>query len=97
MPGVKKLHLHSANSGKGAKIWGHHFNYIGILAGNQKKRFCVPLYGQQHEGIDAIRSEEGIKGKSATIVTRMANLAINTVAKTGRLCYIVLKAAVNDK
>ncbi len=58
----------------------------------RKKRFCVPLYGQQHEGVDAIRPEKGIKGKSAAIVTRMANMAINTAEKTGELCYIVLDA-----
>ncbi len=92
MPGVKKLHQHSSDSGKGEKIWGCHFGHIGILAGNLKKRFCVPLYGQLHEGVDTIRPEEGIKGKSATIVTRMANLAINTAKKTGDLCYIVLDA-----
>ncbi|MCP4052941.1 MAG: hypothetical protein GY739_07730, partial [Mesoflavibacter sp.] len=75
-----------------------------------KKRFCVPLHGQFHEGVDIIRPEEGINGKPATIVTRMANLAINTAKKTGDLCYIaldayfstgpmftILKAAVNDK
>ena len=110
MPGVKKLHQHSANNGKSDKIWGHHFGYICILAGNLKKRFCVPLYGQLHEGVGIIRPEVGINGKSATIVTRMAKMAIDTTKKTGRLCYIVLdvyfstgpmfnilKAAVDDK
>ena len=107
MPGVKRLHLHSANSSKGSKIWGCHFNYIGVLAGNLKKRFCVPLYCQLHEGVDII--EDGINSKPAAIVTRMADLAINTAKKTGSQCYIaldayfstgpmftVLKAAVND-
>ncbi len=60
MPCVKKLHQHSSNSSKGQKIWGHHFGYIGLLAGNLKKRFCVPLYGQLHEGVEIIRPEEGI-------------------------------------
>ncbi|MCP4161319.1 MAG: transposase, partial [Deltaproteobacteria bacterium] len=92
MPCVKKLHQHSSNSSKGQKIWGHHFGYIGLLAGNQKKRFCVPLYGQLHEGVEIIRPEEGINSKPATIVTRMANLAIDTAEKTGNLCYIALDA-----
>jgi len=92
MPGVKKLHQHSANSGKGGKIWGHHFGYIGILAGNQKKRFCVPLYGQLHEGVDILKQTEGMNNEPTTIVTRMAKLAINTAQKTGGLCYIVLDA-----
>jgi len=37
MPGVKRLHQDSDNSGKGATIWGHHFGYVGLLIGNLKK------------------------------------------------------------
>ncbi len=85
MPGVKKLHLHSANSGKGEKIWGCHFGYIGILAGHLKKRFCVPLYGQLHEGVDILRLTEGINSEPTTIVTHMATMALNTAKKTGGL------------
>jgi len=37
MPGVKRLHQDSDNSGKGATIWGHHFGYVGLLIGHLKK------------------------------------------------------------
>ena len=36
MPGVKRLHQDSDNSGKGATIWGHHFGYVGLLIGQLK-------------------------------------------------------------
>jgi len=63
-----------------------------------------------HEGIDAVRPEKGVKGKAPTIVTRMANLIIQSASKTGQLCYVALdayfstgpmflifKTALNDK
>jgi len=37
MPGVKKLHQESDNSGKAPYIYGHHHGMIGILAGWVKK------------------------------------------------------------
>jgi hypothetical protein len=44
MPGVKKLHQESSNSGKAPYIFGHHFGVLGILAGWVKKTvLCSPL------------------------------------------------------
>lgn len=43
MPGVKKLHQESDNSGKAAYIYGHHYGVIGVLAGWVKKNLlCAP-------------------------------------------------------
>ncbi len=44
MPGVKKLHQESDNSGKSPYIYGHHHGVIGILAGwIKKKSFVFPF------------------------------------------------------
>ena len=44
MPGVKKLHQESENSGKAPYIYGHHHGVLGILAGWVKKNLlCSPL------------------------------------------------------
>jgi hypothetical protein len=56
-----------------------------------------------------IRPAKGINGKPATIVTRMANLVLQSALKNGQLCYValdayfstgpmflILKTAVND-
>lgn len=44
MPGVKKLHQESSNSGKAPYIFGHHFGAIGIVSGWVKKTvLCSPL------------------------------------------------------
>jgi hypothetical protein len=42
MPGVKRLHQESDNSGKAPYIYGHHFGALGILAGWVKKSVLHP-------------------------------------------------------
>ncbi len=55
MPAVKRLHQESANSGKAEYIFGHHHGVLGILAGSEKKQFCVPVAAEIHEGMKSIR------------------------------------------
>ena len=43
MPGVKRLHQESENSGKAEFIYGHMFGTIGVLVGSVAKLFCLPL------------------------------------------------------
>ncbi len=42
MPGVKRLHQESDNSGKAPYIYGHHFGALGILSGWVKKNLLHP-------------------------------------------------------
>lgn len=51
MPGVKKLHQDSENSGKASYIFGHLFGCIGILASNTDKILCIPLFMTIQDGI----------------------------------------------
>jgi len=44
IPGVKKLHQESDNSGKAPYIYGHHFGVLGILSGWVKKRSFASLF-----------------------------------------------------
>ncbi len=46
MPGVKRLHQESDNSGKAPYVYGHHFGALGILAGWVKKKYFVYLCAQ---------------------------------------------------
>lgn len=92
MPAVKRLHQDSDNSGKGEYILGHHFGSVGILTGHSNKAFCLPIHAQIHEGVDSIRPAEGINGKPSTLITRMANLVVQTAMNTGKLCYVTLDA-----
>jgi hypothetical protein len=42
MPGVKRLHQESDNSGKAPYIYGHHHGVIGVLGGWVKKNLLHP-------------------------------------------------------
>ena len=55
MPGVKRLHQESENVSKAEYIFGHMFGGIGILAGNAKKKFCIPVSIRIHDGVSTIR------------------------------------------
>jgi hypothetical protein len=55
MPGVKKLHQESENSGKREYIYGHMFGGIGVLLGTAgRKLHCVLVSLKLHDGIKAI-------------------------------------------
>jgi hypothetical protein len=51
MPAVKKLHQESNNNNKPEYIFGHSFQSISILAGQEKGVFAVPLASRIHEGV----------------------------------------------
>lgn len=82
MPGVKRLHQESDNSGKAPYIYGHHFGAVGVLAGwVRKKIFCIPLSAELHEGVENLRKLQGktapvAKGKSKTSVTTLMALMV---------------------
>ena len=98
MPGVKRLHQESDNSGKAPYIYGHHHGVIGILAGWVKKLFCIPLCAEPHEGVDELRKLQGkaepeVKGqRKVSVTTLMAAMAAEIVSVIGRRAIIVLDA-----
>lgn len=98
MPGVKKLHQESDNSGKAPWIVGHHFGMVGMLLGTGEKSFCVPVAGELHEGAPAIRKLQGkesptIAGaEKTTVVTLMGHLVKTVVGNLGEPCLAVLDA-----
>jgi hypothetical protein len=98
MPGVKKLHQESENSGKASWIFGHHFGVIGILAGSAAKAFCIPLAAELHEGVAVLRRLQGKEAprvdgvEKITIVTLMAKLLEVSVHNIAGPCVAVLDA-----
>ncbi|CAN2048689.1 hypothetical protein GMMP1_600018 [Candidatus Magnetomoraceae bacterium gMMP-1] len=83
--GCKKMHQESENSGKSEYILGHHIGFVALLAGRCKKFFCIPMHGQLHEGVQAIRQEND----ESTIVSRMAQLVIKVAQNMECSCYAV--------
>ena len=98
MPGVKKLHQESDNSGKAPWIYGHHFGVVGILAGITQKFFCIPLAAELHEGTDALRKLQGkeppkVNGvEKTTIITLMGKLLTTVAGNINKPCVAVLDA-----
>jgi len=98
MPGVKRLHQESENSGKAPWILGHHFGVVGMLASNREKAFCIPLVAELHEGAAALRklqqkdAVEGEDGNKVTVVALMANLLKSVAEKLAEPCVAVLDA-----
>ncbi|WP_218638936.1 hypothetical protein MHI37_19920 [Paenibacillus sp. FSL H8-0548] len=66
MPGVKKLHQESENVFKGDYIFGHLFGAIGILVGDSRKWFCLPLFMNLQDGVQTILGWKKSKGEVET-------------------------------
>jgi len=99
MPGVKKLHQESDNSGKAPYIQGHHFGVLGVLAGHVgKKIFCVPLRAEIHEGVEDLRMMQNkpvpeVNGKEKlSITTLMASMAVDLITGMNTKALLVLDA-----
>ena len=98
MPGVKKLHQESENSGKAPWIFGHHFGVVGMLAGITEKLFCIPLAAELHEGALALRCLQGKKPpkvngvEKTTVVTLMGELLAIVTRSLAEPCVAVLDA-----
>jgi hypothetical protein len=98
MPGVKKLHQESENSGKAPWIFGHHFGVVGMLAGGLEKLFCIPMACELHEGAAALRKLQGkaapkVNGiERTTVVTLMGQLLATVASNLTKPCVAVLDA-----
>ncbi len=81
MPGVKKLFQESEDSSKAAYIFGHMFGGLGIVIGNQTRRFCLPLSIRLHDGLQFLEAWTGGTGRIRTHVVQMVEDAYEA-AKT---------------
>nr|WP_229522428.1 transposase [Paenibacillus monticola] len=66
MPGVKKLHQESENVSKGDYLFGHLFGAIGILVGDSRKWFCMPLFMNLQDGVQTILGWKKSKDEAET-------------------------------
>jgi hypothetical protein len=86
------------------------YGFVSHLVGSPEKAPAVPLQGELQEGIEQMRPGVSFAGKPATLVTRMANLAVEKAKQVGCLSYValdayysagplftILKNAVNEK
>ncbi len=98
MPGNKVLHQSSDNSGKGSRIFGHHFGIIGILAGTLGGMFCIPIMAEVQEGVEDIHRFQGkkpptVEGKEKTsIITLGLRQAQKAALNLKKASMLVLDA-----
>ena len=83
MPGVKKLHQESENSGKPEYIFGHMFGVVGILAGNMSKLFCIALSASVQDGVSKIREFADPTTPSVSHVVQVITQAGEIAAQIG--------------
>ena len=83
MPGVKKLHQESENSGKPEYIFGHMFGFVGILAGNPSKLFCIALSASVQDGVSKLREFVDPTALSVSHVVQVITQAGKIAAQIG--------------
>jgi hypothetical protein len=89
MPGVKKLHQESENSTKPEYIFGHMYGAIGVLIGNELKKYCTPISVKLHDGVNTIRNWNKEKVESYSHVVQMIMDAAEITKKFGKTLLIL--------
>ncbi len=80
MPTVKKIFQDSEDPSEAAYIFGHMFGGLGILIGNQAKKFCLPLSIRPHDRLQFLETWKGASGSIETHAVQMVEDAYD--AKT---------------
>jgi hypothetical protein len=101
MPGVKKLHQDSENTGKSEYIYGHQHGMIGVLTEGKTKQ-CIPLDIELQDGVDEITCLKNdttitpevlkkLKEKNNSIL-KMIEMASRFVKLKGQKAIVLLDA-----
>jgi hypothetical protein len=89
MPGVKRLHQESENSGKAEFIWGHMFGTIGVLVGNVDKLLCLPLSATLQDGEEVMRGWQDEKYEPASHVVQIIRDAFFVLEEFGKATLLL--------
>jgi hypothetical protein len=89
MPGVKRLHQESENSGKSEYIFGHMFGAIGVLVESAGKFFCLPLSATLHDGDKLMRRWQDEKYEPVSHVVQIIRDAFFVMAEIGEAILLL--------
>ena len=89
MPGVKKHHQDSENSGKASYIFGHLFGCIGILASNTDKILCVPLLMTIQDGVKNILAWKNPNERQGSHVVQIIDDACKVASIMGKAILLL--------
>jgi hypothetical protein len=83
MPGVKRLHQESENSGKSEYIYGHMYGTTGVIVGNAEKLFCLPLSASLQDGDKIMRKWINESYESVSHVVQIVRDAFSAAVELG--------------
>lgn len=89
MPGVKKHHQDSENSGKPSYIFGHLFGCIGVLASNTDKTLCIPMFMNIEDGVDYIRKLKNPDKNVGSHIEQIADNACKAASIVGKAILLL--------
>jgi len=90
MPGNKKQYQESENQSKPSYFFGHHFGGIGILIGNAKKIFCLPLSLRIHDGVKPIAKWLNDEVRQQSHVVQIIHQAYHAASLAKRSSKVLL-------
>ena len=89
MPGVKKHHQDSENSGKASYIFGHLFGCIGILTSNTDKILCIPLLMTIQDGVKNILAWKAPNERQGSHVVQIIEDACKAASIMGKAVLLL--------
>jgi hypothetical protein len=89
MPGVKRLHQESENSGKAEYIFGHMFGAIGVLTGTAEKLFCLALSATLQDGDKVMRKWENKEYEPVSHVVQIIRDAFSAAEELGNAILLL--------
>lgn len=96
MPGVKKHHQDSENSGKAEYIFGHLFGGTGVIATNTSKILCIPLFMNIQDGLKTIFSWPENKERQQNHVEQIADNVCSAVKYLGKAILLLDRYFLNE-
>jgi len=91
MPGVKKHHQESENSGKAEYIYGHEQGMLGVLT-DGKVMQCVPVDVEIHDGSDDVNKLSNPKIVKTTSAGKLMQMVSKFVHTSHKKIFLLLDA-----
>lgn len=95
MPGVKKHHQESENSGKPEYIYGHELGMIGVLT-DGKVMQCVPVDVEIHDGSDDVNKLSNSEIVKTTSAEKLMQMVSGFVQVSLKKIFLLLDAGFSN-
>jgi len=97
-PGVVNIHQDSQTQRKPSYFRGHYWGGLGLLIGDLKGYFCLPLSLRLHQGENQWAPKDSSQEKSKEVLgTKIMKMALAFARNSGKPCIVVLDAFFGSK